>query len=144
VLRYKTQSDDLFIKVLHDFVHEYDGKAPSTTDFQRVLERNAPGDWGWFFDSWIYSGGIPSYRWRYELKDDGGSTAITLSVERRGVSDDFKALIPIRVDFPGGTAGYFYMFNTETSQSITQKLPKRPQNVVFAPEYSLLANIRRD
>ncbi|HEX6641655.1 MAG TPA: hypothetical protein VF215_11115 [Thermoanaerobaculia bacterium] len=53
-------------------------------------------------------------------------------------------MIPIRVDFDGGTAGYFYMVNNKDKQTATQKVAKRPKNVVFAPDYSLLANIRRD
>jgi aminopeptidase N len=144
MLRYKTQNDDLFVKVLRDFVHEYDGKAASTADFQRVLERDAPGNWGWFFDSWIYGGDIPSYRWRYEIKESDGAYAITVSVDRRGVPPDFMTIIPIRADFDGGTAGYFYMVNTQDQQSTTAKLSKRPKNVVFAPDFSLLANIRKD
>lgn len=144
LLRYKTQNDDLFAKVLRDFVHEYSGKAASTADFQRVLERNAPGDWSWFFDSWIYSADIPSYRWRYEVKEAERMYTVTVHVDRRGVADDFKVVIPIRVEFEGGAGGYFYMVNTQTKQSITQKVAKRPKNVVLGPDYSLLANIRRD
>ena len=110
-----------------------------------MLERDAPGDWSWFFDAWIYGGDIPSYRWRSEVAEaQGGGYNVTVSVDRRGAADDFKTVIPIRVDFEGGTAGYFYMVNTQPKQSITQKVPKRPKSIVFAPDYSLLANIRRD
>jgi hypothetical protein len=144
LLRYKTQSDDLFVKVLRDYVHEYSGKAASTADFQRVLERDAPGAWGWFFDAWIYSGDIPSYRWKYDVAETDGGYNVTVSVDRKGVAEDFMTVIPIRVDFDGGTVGYFYMINDKDKQTMTQKLAKRPKNVVFAPEYSLLANIRRD
>lgn len=144
LLQFRTQDDEVFLKILREYVQQYSGKAASTADFQRVIERNAPGDWSWFFDSWIYGGDIPSYRWRYELKDEGGKPTITVHAERRGVPADFKTAIPIRVEFEGGTVGYLYMFNTEEKQSITQTLPKRAKNVVFAPEYSLLANIRRD
>jgi hypothetical protein len=144
LLRYKTQNDELFTKVLRDYVHELAGKSASTADFQHVLERDAPGDWGWFFDSWIYGGDIPSYRWKQEVTEKDGVFEVTVSVERRGVPDDFKTLIPIRVDFEGGTSGTFYMFNTQPTQSTTQKLTKRPKSIVLGPDYSLLANIRRD
>jgi hypothetical protein len=144
LLQYKTHSDELFVKILRDYVHDFSGKAASTADFQHVVERNAPGDWGWFFDSWIYGAGIPSYRWGYEVAEADGGYSITLHVDRRDVPEDFKTIIPVRVDFEGGSGGYFYMFNTQSKQSITQKLSKRPKNVVLAPDYSLLANIRRD
>jgi aminopeptidase N len=144
LLRYKTQNDDLFVKVLRDFVHEQGGKAASTADFQRVIERDAPGDWSWFFDAWIYGGDIPSYRWSSEVKQAEGGYDVTINVDRRGVPADFMTIIPIRVDFDGGTAAYLFMVNKQDKESMTRKVPKRPKNVVFAPDNSLLANIRRD
>ncbi len=144
LLRYRTQTDDLFVKVIRDFVHQYDGKSASTADFQGVLERVAPGNWSWFFDAWIYGGDIPTYRWRYDVQEEGGAYNVTVSVDRRGVPPDFMTIIPIRIDFDGGGIGYMYMINKEDKQSMTQKMPKRPKNVVFAPDFSLLAHIRRD
>jgi hypothetical protein len=145
LLFYRTGNEDLFIKVLRDYVKEYGGKAASTADFQRVLENNLGGDWGWFFDSWIYGGEIPTYRWRYEVTPgEGGIHNVTVHVDRRGVPDDFKTIIPIRVEFEGGKTGFFYMTNTQAKQSTTQKVAQRPKNVVFAPDFSLLAHIRRD
>lgn len=145
LLFYRTQSEEAFAKILRDYVKEYGGKAASTADFQRVVESNLGGDWGWFFDSWIYGGDIPTYRWKYEVTPgEGGVHNVTVHVDRRGVPDDFKVIIPIRVEFEGGKTGFFYMINTQPKQSSTQKVAQRPKNVVFAPDYSLLAHIRRD
>ncbi|HEV7765314.1 MAG TPA: M1 family aminopeptidase [Thermoanaerobaculia bacterium] len=144
LLLYRTQSDDMFIKIMRDWVRDYGGKAASTADFQRVLQQNVGGDWSWFFDSWIYSSDIPTIRWRHEVQEADGVYNVTVHVERTGVADDFRAIIPIRVDFDGGTAAYFYMSNKQPKQSVTQKVAKRPKGVVLAPDYSLLANIRRD
>lgn len=145
LLFYRTQSDEMFAKILRDYVKEFGGKAASTADFQRVVERNLGGDWSWFFDAWIYGGDIPTYRWNYEITPgEGGVHNLTVSVDRKGVPDDFKVIIPIRVEFDGGKTGYFYMINTQPKQSITQKVAARPKGVVFAPDYSLLAHIRRD
>lgn len=144
LLLYKTQSDELFEKVLRDFVHDYSGKAASTADFQQTLERNAPGDWSWYFDSWIHGAEIPSYRWHHQITEAEGGYNVTVHVDRRGVADDFKTIIPVRVEFDGGTGVYIFMANTQAKQSTTRKVSKRPKNVVLAPDYSLLAEIRRD
>jgi hypothetical protein len=145
LLFYRTQNEELFAKVLREYVQEYNGKAASTADFQRILERNVGGDWGWFFDSWIHSGEIPTYRWKSEItQGEGGVYNVTVHVDRRGVADDFKTIIPIRVDFGGGKTGFMYMINTKPQQSMTQKVATRPKDVTFAPDFSLLANIRRD
>ena len=144
LLRYKTQNDELFAKILRDYVAEYGGKAASTADFRRVVEKNAPGDWSWFFDSWVYGAAIPSYRWKYDVKEEGGAYVVTLNLDRRDAPADFKTVIPVRVEFDGDTGGYFYIMNTEAKQTVTQKMPKRPRNLVLAPEYSVLASVRRD
>jgi hypothetical protein len=54
------------------------------------------------------------------------------------------AFIPIRVEFEGNKHGYVYMANKQAKQSTTQKLPAKPRNVVFAPDSSLLAVVKRN
>lgn len=145
LMQFRTGSDDAFWKVIKDYVREYNGKAPSTADFRKVLERNTNAEWGWFFDSWIYGADIPSYTWRYDTKPaDGGAYTITIDVERRDVPDWFSMPVPVRVEFEGGKAGFLYIPGKPGKQTVTQKIPAKPKNVVFAPNYSVLANIRRD
>ena len=145
LLAYRTGSDDVFIKTLRDFLSEYDGKAASTEDFRRVLERNLGGsDFGWFFDAWIYRAEIPSYTWSYDVKPDGDAFLLTINLERRDVSDGFTTVIPVKVEMADGKSGFLFLTSREAKESITRKVPVRPKNVVFAPESSLLANIKRN
>lgn len=141
---YKTGSDEAFAKVLREYVHTYNGKSASTGDFQRILEQHLGGDWSWYFDSWIYSADIPTYRWRHDIVQKDGVYEVTVDVDRRGVADDFKTIIPIRLEFDGGKSAFFYLVNDRPKQSITQKVAARPKAVAFAPDFSLLAHIRRD
>ena len=145
LLRMRTGKDDAFRKTLKDFLAEYDVKAASTEDFRRVLERNLCGsDMGWFFDAWIYGAEIPSYTWSYDVKPEGDAFAVTIDVERRDVSDNFMAVIPVRLEFEGGKQGYIFIPNKQARQTVTQKIPMKPKNVVFAPESSLLGSIRKN
>jgi len=145
LMRYKTESDELFLTTLRDFVKLYNGKNPSTADFQKLLEQKTKANWNWFFDAWIYGGDIPSYTWRYDVKPGAdGAQMLTMQLDRRDVRDDFMVIIPVRVEFTDGKVGLLYVVNKEPKQTVTQKLPGNVKNVVFAPEYSLLANIRRD
>ena len=145
IIGMRTGSDDAFFKTLKDFLTEYDGKAASTEDFRRVLERNLGGtDMGWFFDSWVYRADIPSYTWKYSVKPDADKFLLTIDIERRDVPEDFVAFIPVRVDFGGGKHGYVYIANKQSKQSITQKMPMKPVKVEFAPDSSLLALIKRN
>jgi hypothetical protein len=145
MLRMKTHSDDVFIKILRDFVKEYSGKDASTADFQRVVEKNARGDWSFFFDDWIYDSAIPTIRWSYKVEPSAsGGAKLTINVKRSGVRDDFMIAAPVRVDFEGNRTGVFFIQISKNEQTITQELASAPRNVVFAPEHSLLANIRRE
>lgn len=143
-LLYRTGNDDVFIKTLRDFVDEYSGKAASTDDFRRILERNTKGNWASFFSSWIDGAEIPSYTWKYRVEGDGEEMKIILNVKRSGVGDDFVTPVAVRLDFPQKKTATFFFVSKEKEQTITQKIPTRPSEVVFAPDHSLLAHIRRD
>jgi aminopeptidase N len=144
ILRLRTNGDEVFIGVMKDYVHEMKGKAASTADFQRILERNTKTDWGWFFDAWVYGADIPSYQWNYDVKPDpAGGWLLTLDIDRRDASDDFETAIPVRIELEDGKGGLLYVVNDRPKQTVTQKLPSKPKNVVFGPDYSLLAFVRR-
>jgi hypothetical protein len=145
MLRMKTGSDGVFVKILRDFVKEYGGKDASTADFQKVVEKNAPGDWSYFFDDWVYDSAIPTLRWSYKIEPNAtGGAKLTTTVKRSGVRDDFMIAAPVRVEFDGNRAGYFFMLIRKNEESVSQEFPVVPRKVIFAPEHSLLANIRRE
>ena len=145
LLRMRTGNENVFKKTLQDFLKEYDGKAASTEDFRRVLQRNLGGtDMGWFFDAWIYRAEIPSYTWSYSVKPEGNEFLMTINLERRDVSDNFITVIPIRLEFEGGKQASIFIPSKEAKQVVTQKIPMKPKNVVFAPESSLLASIKKN
>jgi Peptidase family M1 domain len=131
--------DPLFFSVLREFVREMKGKHASAEDLRRVIERNAPGDWNWFFDAWIYRGAIPVYTWRYDVTPAGNAFDVTIRLQRRDVGSGFKAMIPVKID-----DAVFVIDNDRDEQSVTKRVASRPKSVIFAPEHSLLASVRRD
>jgi hypothetical protein len=145
LLRLKTGHDDVFFKILRDFVKEYGGKAASTADFQKMVEKVAPGDWSFFFNAWIYDSAIPTLRWSYKVEPNGtGGAKLSVTVKRSGVPDDFVMVAPVRVELDGNRAGVFFIQIRQNEQTVTQNMPSVPKNVIFAPDHSLLANIRRE
>jgi aminopeptidase N len=130
--------------VLRDFVHEYRGKRASTEDFRRILERDAPGDWGWFFDAWIYGAEIPTLTWSYRVEPAESSYRISVTVKRSRTSDDFSIIAPIRVELDGNRHVMVLVPVKKAEQTVTRILPGPPRNVIFAPNHSLLANVRRE
>jgi hypothetical protein len=145
ILRLRTRSDDVFIKILRDFVKEYSGKDASTADFQRVVEKDAPGNWSYFFDAWIYDSAIPTLRWSQKIEPNStGGARLTVTVKRSGVRDDFVVVAPVHVEFDGNRSGTFFIPIRKNEETVTQEFPAVPRKVIFAPDHSLLANIKRE
>jgi hypothetical protein len=144
ILGLKTGSDETFVKILRDYVQLAKGKDASTDDFRRIVEKHVGSGWDAFFDSWVYGAEIPSYSWSYDVAAAEDGYNLTINVKRSQVSPGFMTIIPVRVEFEGGKSGHIFLVNREDQQTVTQKMPARPKNVVFAPDYSLLATIRRD
>jgi aminopeptidase N len=144
MLRNLTKSDDLFVQVLSDFLHRYDGKAATTQDFIDSLTETAPADWGWFFDQWVYDTAIPTYVWDWKAeKGEGGQHVLALTVRQENVPDGFRMPVPVKIDFCGDQEGQAVVLVDEREETFRLPLPARPRNVELNPDRAVLANLKR-
>jgi len=103
--------DTRFQALMHDFVQTHFNHDISTEDFKRIVEKHMSKDMDldenqrldWFFNEWVYGTEIPSYRFEYQLSPDGSAIS-SGRITQSGVSDNFKMLVPIYVDFGKGLA----------------------------------------
>jgi aminopeptidase N len=72
----------------------------STEDFKRIVEKHFGANMDWFFNEWVYGTEMPSYRFDYQLAD--GGTTLSGKITQSGVSESFKMLVPVYVDFGKG------------------------------------------
>jgi hypothetical protein len=144
ILGMRTGSDELFITVLRDYVKRAGGKSPQTDDLRRTLEFHAGPGWEGFFDSWIYGADIPSYTWSYDVQPGEKGQKLTLKLQRRDTAPDFTTIIPVRIEFEGGRGVYVFVVNDEDRQSVSWNFAGKPTKVVFAPDHSLLAFVKRE
>jgi hypothetical protein len=145
MLRDQTGSDQAFIDVLRDFLHTYQGKAPSTGDFVAVLARHAPGDWSWFFDEWVNGMGVPSYRWSYDLAGSpnaAGKYVATLKVQQTEVPAGFRMSVPVAIEYADGHAERRRVMVDRPEQSFPLELAARPKSLTFNPESEVLSKTR--
>jgi hypothetical protein len=138
-----TGSDDAFLTILRTFISRFDGGFATTADFEAVVTEIVPADWSWFFDQWIQRAEIPSYRWSWEVRRGSGETpfVLDLHVERRGVSDDFRMPLPVRVTLGDGRAATVLALMDDEVKEFSFPLPGRPRKVELAPDGSVLADI---
>lgn len=99
--------DKRFQALMKDFVQSHFNRDVSTEDFKLIVEKHMSKEMDldgnqrldWFFNQWVYGTEIPSYRFEYQL-GDGSQLAAKLT--QSGVSDGFKMLVPIYLDFGRG------------------------------------------
>jgi hypothetical protein len=147
MLRDATGSDQAFLDVLRDFLHTYRGGVASTRDFEAALARRVPGDWSWFFDEWVRSTAIPTYRWSYEIAGSPnaeGKYTVTLKVRQSDVPEGFKMSVPVAVEFADGRTERRRVMVDEAEEKISLAFPERPRGMTFNSESEVLAKVRRE
>jgi hypothetical protein len=144
-------ADAKFMALMKDFATTYAGANPSTSDFQKVVERhmtpamNVTGDgkMDWFFRQWVYGLEIPRFRQKLDVAPvSGDQYKIVGSVSQEAVSPDFWTLIQVYVEFPKGEIAHLGTLslkgNTTTPVDVTVKLPKAPRRVVLNAFHDVL------
>jgi aminopeptidase N len=135
-------ADERFIAMMKDFTATYAGKDPSTADFQAVVERHLSkpmdltgnGKMDWFFKQWVFGTEIPRYRYKIDVQDAGaGSYRLAGEVTQSEVSPDFRAYVPLYVDFAKGATvslgGVALVGNQTVPIAATVRLPEKPKAV---------------
>ena len=145
--------DERFRKMMQDFIKTHFNKDVSTEDFKRIVEKHmtpemniqADNKMDWFFDEWVYGTEMPSYRFEYQISGNTLSGRITQS----GVSDKFRMLVPLYVDFGQGwkRVGSATMTGNTTVEMQNVQLPQAPKRAAVAALNDVLAlqieNVKR-
>jgi aminopeptidase N len=139
-------SDDTFRAFLKDFLQTYAGKAASTDDLAATLSKHVAGDWGWFFDQWVYGTAIPTYAWEWsaaQKPNADGKYPLTITVRQSGVPEGFRMPVPVEVNFGGKSTGRVTLGIDQPEETFTINLPRKPKKVTFNPDRAVLANVKK-
>ncbi|MEM6453712.1 MAG: M1 family aminopeptidase [Acidobacteriota bacterium] len=149
------QPDGRFIAMMRDFVATHTGGAPSTADFQAIVQKhmtpsmNATGDGriDWFFDQWVYGSAVPTLTSKLKIKKAGrGKYQIVGQVAQKDVDREFRTLVPLYLDFgrnqPKVQFGTLPMIGEMTRDvDVTLELPRKPKKAVINARMEVLAKI---
>jgi hypothetical protein len=105
----KTGDDD-FRAMMHDFVDTYRLKVATTEDFKAMVEKHmTPGmdldhnhRMDWFFNEYVYGTELPVYHFESLVKADSDRVKISLKLTESGVSENFRMVVPIYLEFTDG------------------------------------------
>lgn len=142
--------DQQFIDMMHDFVKTHYNENASTESFKRVVEKHMTPAMDldgnkrmdWFFNEWVYGMEVPSYRLQYSLAPEpDGKVMLKLTVSQSGVSEKFKMLVPVYLDFDGKLMrlGEATVIGNTTTPEVKVRLPQKPKRVVINAFHDVLA-----
>lgn len=141
-----TGSDDAFTQVMRTFYTNHLGGLATTREFQQVVEQVVGAEMGWFFDQWVYGSSIPTYTFSHTFTDEpDGSVRVTVRIRQEDVPEDFRMIVPILLDF--GDEGSA-LVQVDVVGPVTQVdlplLPREPDNILFNPYESVLAETKTE
>ena len=144
--------DERFIAMMHEFVADYSGEAPSTADFQAVaqghmtpqMDAAGTGTLDWFFDQWIDGTEIPRFDNQLKIERvSGNEYRISGSLSQSEVSDDFISLVPMYVDFGKSKVARIgsirLVGNAREDVEFNLRLPQKARKVLINYHQDVLA-----
>ncbi|MBA3259624.1 MAG: hypothetical protein H0T68_09185 [Gemmatimonadales bacterium] len=144
MLDLKTMREDRFTGMMRDIYRKYEGRRASTDDFRRVVERHANADLGWFFDQWVHSTAVSTYRVAQRIEPTGdGQFKVRLQIRQENVPEDFQAYVPVTVDLgKNGTARVRVKVKGPRSDIELPLMPAQPKGVKFNDLEGVLAEVK--
>lgn len=140
--------DEQFIAMLAALRQRYQSKALTTERLQEIAAEFSPKglpdptleD---FFDSWIYSTGIPVLSMTASVKGKAPAVQLHLTVRQSDVSDDFGIDVPVEIRVPGEARPRVEWVRTSSEPAkLTVKLKRAPSKVELAPGGAVLAAVK--
>ena len=141
----KTMKEDRFTEAMREYYGVYAGRAATTADFQRVIEKHAGQPMQWFFDQWIYGNELPTYRVAEKVEPVEGGYRVTLQVEQQGAPPTFRAYVPVTIPLEDGRQARLRVHVTGAKSEIVLPivLPVKPKEVKFNDLEGVLAKVEK-
>jgi len=141
------EGDRAFQAMMKDFVQTYFNRDVSTEDFKRMVEKHMTSEMDldgnhrmdWFFNEWVYGTEMPSYKFDYQLGGDGAT--VSGRITQSGVSDNFKMLVPVYVDYGKGWTrmGSATLIGNSSIELNNEKLPRAAKRAALCALDDILA-----
>ncbi len=145
LIDFNTMNEDTFFSMMKEFYETNRGRNVTTAEFQKVVEKYAGFDMGWFFDQWVYRDELPTYQFSYEIEpaEEGGFNA-RCRIITTGVRDDFMMIVPLEIEIDDGKKAYIRTYVDALDYEFTLPgLPIKPKRLRLNPFESVLAKVKQ-
>ncbi len=144
MLRY-TVGNEQYRKVITSYLKEHPYELVESNDLYRAFYDVLGINLDWFFDEWVYRGGVPKYEVSY--KDNGAQ--IEMTVAQTHAQDITKGLfrmpIPVEVYYTDGTKDAYLIPNESFASKIftwnKSDASKKIAFVLFDPNWNVLKTV---
>ena len=143
--------DARFIEMMKDYTATFGGKFATTADFQKIVERHMvpamnatrDGKMDWFFNQWVYGAEVPRLTSDLKVEAAGEEIRIHGTIGQQGVAKDFRALVPVYVEFGKNELARVGLVPVVGEASVPidvkLKLPKKPRKAFVNAHGEVLA-----
>ncbi|MFZ3343273.1 MAG: M1 family aminopeptidase [Terriglobales bacterium] len=138
MLRYVV-GDTKYLTIMRDFATQYAGKAATTDDFRKLVEKIYGQRLTWFFSQWMDSTSAPEFKTKYTIYRLGNNKGFRIVGAIQQDLDLFRMPVKLRIDTDGKTeekrievVGTDSPFSVETFG--------RPRRISVDPDNHVLTN----
>jgi aminopeptidase N len=131
--------DDRFWAGIRGYYRRYRDAVASTADFRHAMEEAAGSDLGWFFDQWLYRGGLPRIEggWHY----DAAARRIEIELNQRQPGPAFRMPIDIAIMTTGVEPRTERVQITGRTGAFSIPSDQPPASVVIDPDVWTLMDV---
>jgi aminopeptidase N len=133
--------DSLFHQIVRTFYHQYKGGNAETRDFEAVAEKISGKELTWFFDQWLYQGGVPTLDISWEYKN--GNVLLLPYGESMHSRDEtmhgYKLKTELLFLFKNGKSEkHTFLFEPYGHAAIKLPTKEQPVRIILDPDTKLL------
>lgn len=144
LLDLETFDESRFFTMMRDYYTTFRGRRVSTNDFRAITEKHTGVDMKWFFDQWVYGSYVPKYKFSYDIDEaEGKGYTAKLRIKQEDVPENFKAYIPVEVEFDSGDRAYVRLLVDKPEIEQEVAFDSRPKKLRLNPFASVIAKIEQ-
>lgn len=127
--------DTTFWKAIRRYVDTYRGGNAETRDLQAIFEAEYGRPLDWFFQQWVFHGGIPEIEVSMNWRETDGN----LEVYLKQLQDGEPMRLPVDILFKGKDPQTKTFWLEKRQQRFEVYLSQKPEGIEVDPEVALLA-----
>ncbi len=135
----RRMGDERFLAMLAEVRKRFEARPITTEDFRTLAIEFRPKGLAAeaienFFDSWVYSTGIPALKLRSAFKGAPPAVKLSGAIQQDGVGEDFSIDVPIEVQFGRSPSQTVWVRTSNGSETFETTLRQTPSRITLTDD----------